>query len=135
MMDWEYHRNRMIRSHVVLRGITDVRLIEELSQGFPQMAVLAAQENASRRQTIQSVDQMLERITWGTRTRNDEAQKSLEFLSLFEWVGLSKRAGDHAAIIATEFAGMAEADFIKHVKSFKSRGIVVQRGDFWPARQ
>ena len=109
---------------------SDVRFIEELSHGFPQMAVLAARENADGRQTIQSVEQLLGRIIWGTRLRSEEAERALEFLSLFEWVGLTKRVGDHAAVIAGEFAGMTEDAFVAQIKSFTSRGIIEQRGDY-----
>ncbi|MCZ6773637.1 MAG: hypothetical protein O7G83_16890 [Proteobacteria bacterium] len=108
----------------------DARYIQELSNGFPVMAVLAARENADGRQTIRSVGQVMDRIIWGKRSRDDKAQKALEFLSLFEWLGLSGRVSDQARHIATVLAGMSEDAFVEYVKSFKSRGVVVQRGDY-----
>lgn len=111
-------------------GDSDLRLIKKLSQGFPHMAILAAQQNAGGRETIQSVEQFLDRIIWGRKRRIDEAQKVLELASLFEWVGLTERVGNHALFIAREFAGLPEDTFIEHLKSFKSRGIVTQRGDY-----
>lgn len=109
---------------------SEVHFIQELAHGFPKMAVLAAQQNGHRRQAIHSVEQLLDRIIWDRKVCNDTAQKALECLSLFEWVGLTERAGSEAAFIAKELAGMLEDDFIAHVKSFVPRGIVEQRGDF-----
>src|SRR5262249_43066738 len=57
---------------------TDTRFIQELSNGFPRIAVLAAQQRGRRREAIVSVDQVIERIIWGKRPRNDRAQKALE---------------------------------------------------------
>ena len=94
------------------------------------MAVLAAQQNGRGRQTIHSVEQLLDRIIWGRKVRNDVAQKALECISLFEWVGLTERTGSEASFIARELAGIPEDDFIEYVKSFKPRGIVERRGDF-----
>jgi hypothetical protein len=109
---------------------SDTRLIQELSHGFPQMAVLAAQLNANGPRTIRSVDQLLNRIIWGRKPPNADAQKALEVLSLFEWVGLSGRVKEQSAIVAAELAGLSDDAFTEHIKSFKARGIVVQRGDF-----
>lgn len=108
----------------------DARFIQELSNGFPQMAVLAARRNAGGRQTIGSAGQFLDRIIWGKRPHNDEAQKALDILSLFEWLGLSGRVSDQAAHVAAMLAGMSEDAFVEHVRSFGSRGVVVERGDF-----
>ena len=107
-----------------------IRFIQELSHGFPQMAVLAAQENAHGRQTISSAEQLLDRIIWGRKAQNDTAQKALECLSLFSWVGLTERTGNGIAFIAREFAGIPVDVFIESVKAFKPRGIIEQRGDF-----
>jgi hypothetical protein len=51
-------------------------------------------------------------------------------MSLFDWLGLSGRVKEQAAYVAREFAGMSEDSFVEHVRSFKSRGIIIQRGDF-----
>ena len=109
---------------------SEANFIQELAHGFPKMAVLAAQHNGRRRQAIHSVEQLLDRVVWGHKIRNDTAQKALECLSLFEWVGLTERTGSEASFIAQELAGMPEDDFIEHVKSFMPRGIIEQRGDF-----
>jgi hypothetical protein len=120
----------------IAKGITptlndgDTRFIRELCNGFPRMAVLAAQQGGKRREAINSVEQVLERIIWGKRPRSEKAQKALDTLSLFDWLGLSGRVKEQAAYVARELAGIGEDSFIEHVKLFKPRGIVVQRGDF-----
>ncbi|MFP2903499.1 hypothetical protein ACLESD_00165 [Pyxidicoccus sp. 3LFB2] len=111
-------------------GDSVTRFIAELAKGFPRMAVLAAQQDGAGRQTIRSAEQVLDRIIWGRRQRNDEAQRSLEVLSLFEWVGLRGRVAEECFLVARKLAGIADDVFIEHIKSFESRGIVTQRGDF-----
>jgi hypothetical protein len=108
----------------------DTRFIQELSNGFPRMAVLAAQQGGKRREAIVSVDQVIERIIWGKRPCNERAQKALNILSLFDWLGLSGRVREQAAYVAHELAGVPEDSFVEDLKSFKPRGIIVQRGDF-----
>jgi hypothetical protein len=120
----------------IARGIAptlddaDARFIQELANGFPGMAVLAARQGGKRREAILSVEQVLDRIIWGKRPRSETAQKALETLSLFDWLGVSGHVEGQAAYVAREFAGMSEDAFVEDLNSFKSRGIIVQRGDF-----
>jgi hypothetical protein len=120
----------------IARGVTpklsdaDTQFIQELSHGFPQMAVMAAQQNARGREAIQSVEQLLHRIIWGRRAQNSDAQKALETLSLFDWVAIAGRHADQVKLVARELTGMSEDTFIEAIKSFKSRGIVIHRGSF-----
>ena len=94
------------------------------------MAVLAAQQNADGRATFDFVDQLLNRILWGRRPQNADAQRALEVLSIFDWIGLSGEHGGEGRMIAHELAGLSLDSFVEHVRSFKSRGIVVERGSF-----
>lgn len=108
----------------------DTRFIQELANGFPQMAVIAAKQKARSQGTLQSVDELLDRIIWGRRAPDADAQRALELLSLFDWVGISGPYADQAKVVAEDLAGSTVDLFIERVKSFKSRGIVVQRGNF-----
>ena len=109
---------------------SDSTFVQELSHGFPQMAVLAAQHKGSGQGVIRSIAQLFHRIVWGQRAPNPDAQRALEAISMFEWIGLTGRVSDQARLIAAELAGLNEDAFVEHVKSFKSRGVVVQRGEF-----
>ena len=87
----------------------DARFIQQLANGFPRMAVLAARHGGHRREAILSVEEVLNRIIWGKRAYSDTAQKTLEILSLFDWVGLAGRVKEQGAFIAREF-GIPELD-------------------------
>jgi hypothetical protein len=107
-----------------------IGFIQELSNGFPQMAVLAAKQKGSKKQTIQSAAQYIDRVLWGHDTPREEAERALSVLSLFDWVGIDGRVKAQAEYISSHLARMSSDAFVEHIKSFKSRGIVVQRGDF-----
>jgi hypothetical protein len=108
----------------------DSRFISDLAEGFPRMAVLAAQQNGDSRQTLESAEQVLDRVIWGTKPRVPGAQKALEIASLFEWLGIEGRVEDQVAFVAAELAGMSTAVFVEQLLSFRNRGILTQRGDF-----
>ncbi len=108
----------------------DKNFIADLAEGFPRMAVLAAQQDADGRQTFLSVEQILARIIWSGKQRVPEAQRALEVACLFEWFGLLGRVDGEAAFVAAELASLSLPIFVEHVLSFKSRGIITQRGDF-----
>ena len=106
------------------------RSIQELAKGFPKMAVLAAKQNGIGRQAIRSAEEILDRVVWGHRQRADEAEKSLELLSLFEWVGLTGHVAGEGKFIAERLGGMTQDAFIERIKSFSSRGVIVKRDDY-----
>jgi hypothetical protein len=107
-----------------------VRLIQDLAHGFPQMAVLAARQKGSGKQIIRSAEQYLDRVLWGHRAPNADAQKALSILSPFDWVGLGGGVSGEAAFVAERLAQMSFDTFVEHIKSFKARGVVAFRGDF-----
>ena len=106
------------------------RLIQALSAGFPRMAVIAARQRADTRQTLRSVEELIDRILWEGRTKNEEAARAIEFASLFEWVGIAGSASSQAKFIAENLALISEDSYVEHVRSFKRRGIAVQVGNF-----
>ena len=54
----------------------------------------------------------------------------LEIACLFEWLGIQGRVESQVAFIAKGMADMPTTEFVSHLLSFKSRGIITQRGDF-----
>lgn len=108
----------------------DSRFIADLAEGFPRVAVLAAQHDAAGRQTINSVEQVLGRVVWGAKVQVPDAEKALGIASLFEWIGIQGRVESQVAYVATQLANMTPAIFVEHLLSFRSRGIISQRGDF-----
>lgn len=109
---------------------TATRFITELADGFPRMAVLGAQQDGAGRQTLESVEQVLERIIWAGKAPNQEAQRALEVAALFEWLGIEGRVKSQAAFLAAQLAEQTTLRFVEHLLSFESRGIINRRGDF-----
>ncbi|MCP4309402.1 MAG: hypothetical protein GY788_31925 [bacterium] len=109
---------------------TATSFITELAEGFPRMAVLAAQQDGAGRQTLESVEQVLERIIWAGRAPNQEAQRALEVAALFEWLGIEGRVESQAAFLAAQLAEQTTSRFVEHLLSFEPRGIITRRGDF-----
>lgn len=109
---------------------TATRFITELAEGFPRMAVLGAQQGGAGRQTLESVEQVLERIIWAGKTPNHEAQRALEVAALFEWLGIAGRVESQAEFLAAQLAEQTAPRFVEHLLSFESRGIITRRGDF-----
>ncbi len=105
------------------------QFIGKLANGFPRMAVLAA-KSRDRRDVLFSMEQAVDRIVWGGKSKNEDAQRALESLSLFDWLGVSGNMSDQAAFVAKELVGTTESLFVEHVKSFKARGIIAHRGNF-----
>ncbi|MGC4098229.1 MAG: hypothetical protein QM706_14035 [Nitrospira sp.] len=106
---------------------SDLRFIQEFAKGFPKMAVLASEHNGRSRPTINSTEEIVERVVWGHRQRVEQAQKALELLCLFEWVGLDGQVAEEGKLVAESLGGMTQDDFVEHVKSFTPRGVIVQR--------
>jgi hypothetical protein len=106
---------------------SDSRFIQEFAKGFPKMAVLASKHNGRSQPTISSTGEIVNRVVWGRRQCVEEAQKALELLSLFEWVGLGGRVAEEGKLIAENLGAMTQDAFVEHIKSFTSRGVIVQR--------
>lgn len=109
---------------------TPIRFITELAEGFPRMAVLGAQMDGDGRQTLESVEQVIERIIWAGKPPNQEARRALEVAAVFDWLGIKGRVESQAAFIAAQLAEQTTARFVEHLLSFESRGIIAHRGDF-----
>lgn len=109
---------------------TATRFITELAEGFPRMAVLGAQYDGAGRQTLESIEQVLERIIWAGKAPNQEAQRALEAAALFEWLGIEGRVESQAAFVAAQLAEQTPSRFVEHLLSLESRGIITRRGDF-----
>jgi hypothetical protein len=109
---------------------TATRFIAELAEGFPRMAVLSAQQDGAGRPTLESVEQVVERIIWAGTAPNEEAQRALEGAALFEWLGIEGRVDSQAAFVAAQLAEQTTPRFVEHLLSFDSRGIITRRGDF-----
>lgn len=107
-----------------------LRVIEDLAQGFPRMAVLAAKQGGVGQGTIRSAAEILTRVVWGARRPDNEAQKALQIASMFEWIGIDGPVVHEAEIVAQHLAEMSTPAFVAHVRSFLARGVVLSRGNY-----
>jgi hypothetical protein len=126
----DLHIQQIAKGIAPALGDADRRFIVDLAEGFPRVAVLAAQQDGHSRQTLESVEQVLDRIIWGSKLKVPEAERVLEIASLFEWVGIEGRVENQVTCIATQLADMRPSMFVGHLLSFQSRGVISRRGDF-----
>ena len=92
---------------------TATRFITELAEGFPRMAVLGAQQDGAGRRTLESVEQVLERIMWAGKPPAQEAQRALQVAALFEWLGIEGRVESQAAFVAAQLAEQTTSRFVE----------------------
>ncbi|MDR6808853.1 hypothetical protein J2Y45_006066 [Dyadobacter sp. BE34] len=121
----------IIRSKTPNLAADDVHFIIKLSEGFPRMAILAAEQAHNQKHLVTSVQELILRILWNKDVPDHAVQRSIESLCLFDWVGFSERWGREAEFIATHLLSVTEDDFIQHISRFIDRGIVGHRGDLW----
>ena len=107
----------------------DAGFITDLARGFPKIAVLAAQQTDTGGLPIRSAEQVLDRIIWGHRQPTHEARRAIETLSLFEWVGIAGPVENEGVAVAT-LARLTQDAFVENIRSFVSRGFIVQRGHY-----
>lgn len=107
----------------------DVSFVRELAQGFPRMAVLAAQAVDMGDQELSSVDALVHRIVWGDSKPDDEAYRSLQVLSLFTVFGAENEAAEELKNVS-EFIGRTYESVFRDIVRFSERGVIRRMGDF-----
>lgn len=107
------------------------KYIIDLSQGFPKMAILAARALENGGNPIDTLEELWDKIIWGRTPKENSAQKSLEILALFDWVGFKEDKTVERDFIAQNLANTTPDDFEEHIKSFVKRGIVEFRGRYF----
>ena len=104
-------------------------LVCDLAQGFPRMAVFAAQALENKDFELTSVDALVSRIVWGGRDENASALESLQLLSLFTLVGVEGDAGVELEQIA-KFVGREAPSIFSDLAPFAETGVVHRQGDY-----
>jgi hypothetical protein len=113
----------------------DFARIVDFAFGSPRMARLLAENNLDvvpgGLHTLTN-DDLLRRLLFGHDAPNDNAEKAIRGLSLFEHVGCEGTVKDHLRYVRENFgAGIGEFDFSIAVGRFSERGILVRIGDFY----
>lgn len=109
----------------------DVDRIQQLSNGFPRMAVIAARQDVNEQLLIGSISEQLNKMVWGNVARpNEEAKRSLEAASLFSRIGIAEELVHEADFVAEKIAHVSTDIFIEALNSLSVRGITRRRGNY-----
>lgn len=111
----------------------DIGFIRDLAQGFPRMALVAAEAAENGDAALVSVDALVDRIVWGKDKEDAEALRALQFLSLFTLVGVEGDRQFELEQLASFMEASAQEVF-RSLAVFGYRGIVGRVGDFAEAR-
>ncbi|MBU2891334.1 hypothetical protein [Celeribacter halophilus] len=124
---------RIVEGSPYSNAKNDVGFIRDLAQGFPRMALVAAEAAENGDTALVSVDALVNRIVWGKEQENAEALRSLQFLSLFTLVGVEGDMQFELEQLAS-FMETPAKDIFRNLAAFGDRGIVGKVGDFAEAR-
>lgn len=110
----------------------DIDRIAEFAQGFPLMAVLLADARLNNESDIGSLnnDSLVDRLLWGRRQREPEAQSVITACALFEQLGFDGERAEQRRFVAERICEISPDRFYEHGKTFIDRGVLDQRGRF-----
>lgn len=108
---------------------SNVGFVRDLADGFPRMALLAAQAINDGYDALGTVEDLVDRIVWGRNSRDPDTERILSLASLFTVVGVD---GAVAAELDTLSAlvGSTTAIAYRQLDSMRQRGVTARRGDY-----
>lgn len=112
----------------------DVRRIVDFTQGYPQIAVLIAQDRIAGAESIGTItkEYLIDRLISGREKPTDIQMKVITACSLFTEFGAKDDLCSHAEFIANHICKISTDDFESTVKQIKSeRGIIEERGRYF----
>ncbi|WP_282118869.1 hypothetical protein [Ruegeria atlantica] len=124
---------RIVESSPYSNAKDDIGFIRDLAQGFPRMALVAAEAAENGDATLVSVDALVDRIVWGKSAEDTDALRALQFASLFTLVGVE---GDNQTELEqlAKFMEASAKEVFRSLATFGDRGIVGRTGDFAEVR-
>lgn len=110
----------------------DIDRISEFAQGFPLMAVLLADARLSNDSNIGSLndDVLVDRLLWGRRPKDPEAQRVISACALFEQVGFEGDRVEQRHFLAEQICEIDPNRFYEHAHVFIESGILDRRGRY-----
>lgn len=112
----------------------DVKRIVDFTQGYPEMAVLIAQDRTAGAESIGTItkEDLINRLIGGRKKPTDIQRNVINACSLFTEFGVKDDLRIHADFIAKNICNISTADFHRTVKQIKSeRGIIEERGRYF----
>lgn len=107
----------------------DVQFIQELSQGFPRMAILAAEALGERYDALSTINELIDRVVWGRQVPDEVTSRALELASLLAFVGVDGAVASELEALAAA-AELSPLQMRTSLLSLRPRGIIVRRGDY-----
>ncbi len=108
----------------------EVNRIVQLSQGFPEVAKLIADNYQSVDRLGELRDDLLfKRIVWGRDNPTETSKKILKACSLFDHFGVEGDMEHQAEYIAEKLANVDYQDFHRELTNFQNRNVAYRRGD------
>ncbi len=113
-------------------SISDLSRIISIAQGFPQIAVLLINARLRQANNISSLtdDDLLRKMLWKGDEQNETHQKILRACALFDKFGMKDEAAQEYHFIADNISGEDIDTFFECIQTFKTRGIVDERGRY-----
>ncbi len=110
----------------------DVGRISEFAQGFPQMAVLLAEDRRLEKDTIGYLNDndLLGKLLWGRGATDKDSEKVIRACSIFEYFGYKENVMSQGDFIAEKICEIELDEFHEIFTAFLDRGIIETRGRF-----
>jgi predicted XRE-type DNA-binding protein len=108
---------------------SDVGFVRDLADGFPRMALLAAQAISDGYDPLGTVDELIDRIVWGRSSRDPNTERILALTSFFTVVGVDADAASELKTLSA-ILGTTAADSYQRLDLMRPRGVILRRGDF-----
>jgi len=108
---------------------SDVGFVRDLADGFPRMALLAAQAISDGYDALGTVEDLIDRIVWGRSIRDPDTERILALASFFTVVGVDGDVASELDTLST-ILGTTAANSYQRLDSMRHRGVTVRRGDY-----
>jgi hypothetical protein len=121
----------IIRQRYPKADYSDVSFINELSGGFPRIAVLATDNYSEGLPILKSVEDAVERILLGCGIRRVEQIRAIECLAMFKLLGADGNTSSEIDFVAENLARQTGDEMYEHLAHAAGQAIVEQRGDYF----
>lgn len=121
----------IIRQRLPNADRSAVDYIKGLCGGFPRIAVLATEKQASQMPVLHSIDDVVERVLRGCGISDQEHRRALECLALFDKLGADEEFAEQFELVARVLAGMSGDRMYEYLSLTAKTHIVDRRGRFF----
>ncbi len=109
----------------------DVSFIQNLSGGYPRIAVLATDNYSENAPILKSIEDVVERILLGCNLNQEGQVRAIECLSLFTRLGADEELSGEIDFVANTFARQTGDEMYEHLSHAFKHHLVDRRGRFF----